>query len=408
MASSPTRTQLVTPGKSPKSVPSNFELSSAIEATSGGLPSNLLIDGIEKLSIATPITAETNGASQSTSALAQEPQSTDPPKADTSEGHTPELVYRVEYRHKVTDSLVFEHEAKEYLLGRFSPVPNSVLEVITVVLTAVSSDSNKDKSWTLSNPPPTWVVGPTSLKINSSAIIAALQSVVEYYPGQSFLGDSVRIQAPYAILIHHQKELEAYRHDLRKINIDGSADICQRQQDAYNHLGILLDFLRDTIGAEVEAERQRHSRGFATFEMLWLLFKPGVDVYAPNVFERDLLEPSVVQEVNGGMEAGKPTPYSITLWKLDYDGHYIGRYETKLDIDPFDGEKSITSLGVFPCDKLEEDQSTSGKISQRRRLEDQGRMFFRLAEKHCMHYAGLTITYPKRRVKLSLLVLFLM
>ncbi|PVH75853.1 P-loop containing nucleoside triphosphate hydrolase protein [Cadophora sp. DSE1049] len=324
------------------------------------------------------------------------PDETDAPKSNEVQELPAEVVYKIEYRHRTTDTLIFEQQATESTVGRFSPNPASILEVITVIFTSASPDSNKDNPWTFTNPPPTWSTLPASLKINSPAIIAALQSVVEYYPDQSFLGDSVSIATPYALLIHHQKELEEYRRDLQEICTASSVAICQKQQAAINHLGVLLEFLRDTVGAEVKAERERHARGFATFEMLWLLFKPGEDVYNAERFERGCLEPRVVQEVSGGMVRGKPCAYQITMWGLDYDGNRIGRYEDEDDIDPFDGERAITSLTVFPC-KFEDDATVTGKISRRRQLEDRGKLFFRLTAKHCMYYAGLTTTYPKRR-----------
>ena len=43
----------------------------------------------------------------------------------------------------------------------------------------------------------------TVLKMYSPAIIAVLQSVVEYCPGQSFGEDSAVIEESYAVLVHH-------------------------------------------------------------------------------------------------------------------------------------------------------------------------------------------------------------
>jgi hypothetical protein len=97
------------------------------------------------------------------------------------------------------------------------------------------------------------------------------------------------------------------------------------------------------------------------------------------------------------MTERKPDSYDIDTWVLDYDGSQIGRDVRSINIDPFDGEKEIISLEIFPC-KYEDDAAAPGTLSRRRQLEDRGKFFFRLTAKHCMHYAGLTTTYPKRRV----------
>ena len=87
---------------------------------------------------------------------------------------------------------------------------------------------------------------------------------------------------PYAALIHHEEEVKAYRNRFHLNAINPKDELCERNVNVYEHLGILQDVLFQRSGKAVEAERQCHARGVATFEMLWLLFRPGTDVYHDN------------------------------------------------------------------------------------------------------------------------------
>jgi hypothetical protein len=188
--------------------PSHVELASALGAPSEVLPINSITNGIEKTSDTDPV-EKTEATPPSTSAMKREQQGlneVDTHKADEVQELPTEVIYKIEYRHITTQKLVFEQHTTERAIGRLASTPasiSSIIEVVTVVLTSASSDSNKDKPWTDTYPPPAWLIQPSSLKINSPEIIAALQSVVEYYPTQSFLGDSIHIPTPYALLVHH-------------------------------------------------------------------------------------------------------------------------------------------------------------------------------------------------------------
>ena len=100
--------------------------------------------------------------------------------------------------------------------------------------------------------------------MNSPAIINAFQSVVEYSAGLNILEDSDTLSEPYRTCFRHEEELKAYRNLCHPDAIDPS----EHNVNAYEHLGILQDVLFQRLGKAVEAERQRHARGVATFDML--------------------------------------------------------------------------------------------------------------------------------------------
>ena len=241
-----------------------------------------------------------------------------------------------------------------------------------------------------------------SLKINSPAIITALQSVIEYFPERSFSEDSSFVEEPFSALILHEEELGAYRDLLHPEKIKLEKECCPRNANAYEHLGILRDLLIERLGREVEAERQRHTRGVATFEMLWLLFKPGIDVYHdPN--SDGIYNAYVVRSVSGGVYEGRISPLEIEVWNIDYDGNRMGRCCSTILQPVFDGEKDITSLVAYPCRFWKEKETLKDEekqITLKDKLIERGKMFFKLAQGQCMDYDGLVQKWPTKHVSI--------
>lgn len=308
----------------------------------------------------------------------------------------PPVLYKVDY-YDDDNKFVFSKENKEPMAvqNTLSSLKKSVLEVITdvrIIGPHAPNIANEEKPGNAIS-----ILG-TSLKINSPAIITALQSVIEYYPGQSFSEDSNIVGEPFTSLIHHEKELKAYRDQFHPSKIDSTVECCQRNANAYEHLGILQNVLSERSSKEVEAERQRHARGVATFEMLWLLYKPGDDVYLDTDYDGNY-DAYVVKSYSGGMYGGRPFPMTIDLWNMDFDGNRIGRKCLSVDQPVYDGEKDITSLSVFPC-QFWKDKSKDGEDSTplKKKLEERGKMFFRLTQRQCMDYDGLRQIWPKKHV----------
>lgn len=309
----------------------------------------------------------------------------------------PPVSYKVSYHNDF--SVLFSKEDKEPIAVQSTLLTskNAVIEVITDVKVHGPS-----KYWKTEKGEPRAIgtVLRTSLKINSPAIITALQSVIEYYPSHSFSEASNIIAEPYAPLIHHEEQLRVYRDRFHPDKIDSEENICQRNTNAYDHLGILQDVLFERSGREVEAERQRHARGVATFEMLWLLLRPGADVYY-DFYGDGRHSAAVIKSVSGGMFGGPPVPLEIQMWSMDYDGTKFGRRTQSMFQFPYDGENVITSLVVYPCEFWRKGSGNDETQPLKKKLEGRGKMFFRLAQRQCMDYDGVTGTWPKKHVSIS-------
>ena len=325
--------------------------------------------------------------------------SSEPAEQSPVEDYSPNIVYVLEYKNIQTGRIIFTKEFNEPQAVQDNSVSGNlpILEVVTHVRSLQQPDVRKDgEEAMLTQAPSVHSVAGTRLKINSIAIVTALKSVVEYYPGCSFLEKTVTIAEPYVILIHHEKELASYRKRFAPGTSLPENQRCERKRDTYEHLGILEKFLQDRMGASISAEKQRHARGHATFEMLWMLYKPGTDVYLYHNARG--LSAAVVMFTHEESRRRDPNVLRTSFWYMQYNGKYLGRERSYRDLARYDGEKEIAKLDVFPCQFLDEDTAQEGFKSQRTQIEERGKMFWRLTKKQCMHFTGLTALYPQEYV----------
>jgi hypothetical protein len=243
----------------------------------------------------------------------------------------------------------------------------------------------------------TWSVQKTKLTIWSPALIQTLNKIVSHYPDVSLVGNSITLEGPYALLAHHMGELEAYKktfhgidqkdNNTRSHSKDDTSQPGMCNEETYKHIEILQKFLEVAYKDKIRKEEARYAKnpGFATFPMLWLLLKPGATVYhqingefAAFVIHSVKVDGSILES------AEKLRPYAVKLWYLDFDGRFLGRCATTVDIYPFDGERKITSLKVFPCEFL--DKMDGGKT--RERLGTIGKRFYELVQGGQVLYSG--------------------
>jgi hypothetical protein len=220
----------------------------------------------------------------------------------------------------------------------------------------------------------------TILKIHSLHLINALRQVIRYYPGLNFSGVPVTIPEPFKPLVHYMKELEDYKtnhpqgHDEDFIFITNS------------HIDVLLGFLDQRLGQELRLERERHLQQppVATYEFLWLLFRPGDEIFvrAPNKEEGDSVECHLYK-----LAAIKHTPlrYESLIWRIDIWTSQLRPYEEVLPLQPFEGEKEISSLRICPRAFLPNYSQVREKLIAR------GMKFVSLFEPSYMEHTGTTL-----------------
>lgn len=209
------------------------------------------------------------------------------------------------------------------------------------------------------------------------------------------------IQEPFAILYQHREALQEFAnaHSSDVTGSDGKK--CKRERHVSAHMKLLLEFLDVRPAAKkIRLERERHNRTrpVTTFEMLWMLFPPGTDVFYDS--GPGIVSGFVVKKVSGGgLETSAAEPFAVAMWRLNYNGELIGRQMIYVFIQPFKGEKDISTLPVVPCDFYERDtpgEVSKKSISLRQKLVEYGDTFLKLTQRQCVQYSGETFTFPRR------------
>lgn len=248
----------------------------------------------------------------------------------------------------------------------------------------------------------------TRVVLITPSLNSALRHVVRWDPAVNQRFRQIMINEPYAVLVRHFHELCHYASELRGMHVaeksesqdpgTGEYPTSSEPQDRpqHEHVEALVNFTHHFIGtANVASESLRHQRNACTFSKLWLLFHPGMTVYARDDDSKGLAA-YIISSVETDPSILRPSwenrmPYIMHLWRLSYDGRYIYRQLCSVGIDYFDDEREITSLKVFPCEYL--DRADGGET--RRRLEDQGRRWYQLLRGGATRYNGKLPAMPE-------------
>lgn len=278
----------------------------------------------------------------------------------------------------------------------------------------------------LPRPPPVYGSTKTSLTIHSQTIIRALQHVVGYYPGFDLTRRAVHIEEPFAEVAHHYDALREYlrQHGRRWMDVPDEETI-----NVTEHLDRFFEYADQKIMPPFYEELERHRRGKATWDMLWVLFKPGMDVAvrlvsshertgivdrngtvieAVTYLERDSesdahllyldIAPPTPQLRGRGQEtASSPKGDTLRLkyWNLRCDGYKLGRHAGHVDIGYFDGELELSRLTVVP---MELSLPLKNGDELRRHLVAQGKRYFNLLSPRMHHHQGSVMRYPFHHV----------
>ncbi len=315
------------------------------------------------------------------------------------------VIYKVEYRDE-RGRIIDIKTAGHPLEPPSRPDDDTVLEISSILTVEPRKNASEDSSSEDDTPSgkastaesvydskPSEMSSKT-LTIHSDKLANALRAVVYYSPSQSLTGRSLSFEEPYKVLFHHFAELGAYRHLHPSQHSNDYRNQCNKDID------LLLEVLRREK-PEITEERRRYDRSppICTFDLLWLLFKPGEACY--RISETGQISAYIVRAVTGGTSKGRPAPYRIYMWQLNFDGYHVGREVVKVEITPFVGEKETRLLECVPCKYYKGDPSESTNESTLRHgLIKRGKKFWKMArDRPYVEYSGISLVYPYEIVR---------
>jgi hypothetical protein len=309
---------------------------------------------------------------------------------ESSPGNRPPVMKVVETR-----MTWLEAGAPEFLIKDADPKPVSI-STRSVAKNPETEDEKREDTepYERIRLPPFDHQSMTYIEILSPAVLEALRSVIEYYPGESLVTRSIKVYWPYPMITHHDEALEQYQKKFE--NPSCTKSHCSGQY-AYKHISLIREFVHKSTGIAVAEERKRHERGFASFEMLWLLYRPGDDVLWDELTYGEH-EPWVIRSVDWVVKDGTIRSYRITLWNMNADSVYLGPSNSTHFISPFSGEREISSLRLFPFKFLKKDKNGRSAEQVKSNLIERGKVFFELRKKGCWDFRGHTTFFPRHPV----------
>ncbi|KAM0717241.1 hypothetical protein Q7P37_007093 [Cladosporium fusiforme] len=228
-------------------------------------------------------------------------------------------------------------------------------------------------------PPASIAAEATRIEIKSKAVIHALQTIIGYYPEAMLTGDTVYVYEPYELLYHYRQELQQYSDSFSER--DNEDEHCQEDPNVAGDIRLLLGFLEQKWGRRVmdELERYKQPKPTCTYDMLWMLFKPGTDVYYDFTASKTY-QAHVLHSLNFDYRIGKVPPcYEAVFWCILGDHLAVSPGLLKRhEIFPWSGEKEIAKLNLFPCGYMREDEHGTTNEQRREALVERGKFYFRL------------------------------
>ncbi|EHA19560.1 hypothetical protein ASPNIDRAFT_38982 [Aspergillus niger ATCC 1015] len=154
-------------------------------------------------------------------------------------------------------------------------------------------------------------------------------------------------------------------------------------QQLINDIGTALQFVEEDFAAQISSLKSLMSENQITWDLLWAIFPPKEVIISPRF---GLM--SEEQAFNLKMSSYQSRPngqqyFSASADVIKHDGQDFGKATMELEIDKYDGARTITSLNFFPLRYHDEESAV------RERLIARGRKFVALLEQPaCRDYTA--------------------
>lgn len=216
------------------------------------------------------------------------------------------------------------------------------------------------------------VLESSRLEIYSPHIQEALREVIKEYPGVSFCGDLLILHGTLKCVFHYRKELESYRQTVQ-------------DRIAKLHIHLLLRFMEKNLKTEIRSYEANVATSPSSpaieFKDLWMVFLPGEPVITGQDEMNQILSlvSTKLVKTNGN------TVWMVIGKCFTHDGKDFGYLHKHINIEPYQGTKTITSLPILPL-RYYGDDAEIGRV--RRQHIARGKKFCSLKGNHHRFYNG--------------------
>ncbi|TVY81240.1 ATPase family AAA domain-containing protein 3-B [Lachnellula suecica] len=215
-----------------------------------------------------------------------------------------------------------------------------------------------------------------SITVQSPLIKKVLDGIFEGFEGLNTQLKVLTFKAPFHPFYYRWHRFEKLRND-------------EQDLDTKSHLDLLYEIISEEILPHIEAMEDLIKNNVMSFDYLWAIFSPGMEVYT-NIDGHDRIL-SLKNCSYGANMSGEF--FSLECRYIDCDGSRFGYVETSIEINSFNGVKRLTDLDAIPSHLHPDIESLI------RRLRARGERFELLNGFHHMSYSGFYTSRSSRQVR---------
>lgn len=215
-----------------------------------------------------------------------------------------------------------------------------------------------------------------SITVQSPLVKRVLDGTFEGFEGLNTRLKQLTFKAPFHPFYYRWHRFEKLRRD-------------EPDQDTKDHLDLLYAILSKEILPHIEAMEDFAKNKVISFEYLWTIFSPGMEVYT-QIDGQDRIV-SLRDSRYGANMSGEF--FSLECRYIDCDGSNFGYVSTSFDIASFDGVKKLVDLDAIPSHLKPDVESLVGRLHAR------GEKLEQLNGFHHMSYSGFYTARSSRQIR---------
>jgi hypothetical protein len=215
-----------------------------------------------------------------------------------------------------------------------------------------------------------------SITIQSPLIKKVLEGTFEGFEGLNTRLKQLTFKAPFHPFYYRWHRFEKLHHD-------------EQDQVTKKHLDLLHSILSKEVLPHIEAMEDFTKNKVISFEYLWAIFSPGMEVYT-QIDGQDRIV-SLRDSRYGANMSGEF--FSLECRYIDGDGSGFGYVSTSFDLASFDGVKKLVDLDAIPSHLHPDVESLLGRLHAR------GQKLEQLNGFHHMSYSGFYTARSSRQIR---------
>ncbi|CAG8976260.1 hypothetical protein HYALB_00009435 [Hymenoscyphus albidus] len=215
-----------------------------------------------------------------------------------------------------------------------------------------------------------------SITIQSPLIKKILDVTFEGFEGLNTQLKQLTFKAPFHPFYYRCHRFEKLRRD-------------EKDEETKSHVDLLYDTLSKEICPHIEVMEDYTKNGVISFEYLWILFAPGMELYAMiDGHDRIIL---LRDSRYGASMSGEY--FSLECKYIECDGSTFGYVDTSIEINSFHGVKKLVDLDAIPSHLRPDISNLIGRLYKR------GNKLESLNGFHHMSYSGFYTARSSRQVR---------